>query len=172
MKKLLLLILLCTALLADFDTVEHFESEFTQSVTSSEGKEIVYKGKIFAKQPFFIVWKYITPVPKEIFIQNNEMVVYEPELEQATYSELKESIDFLNILKQAEKVEEGLYKTRFRETDYFVRVDENNHPKMIFFKDRLENRIDILFDNSVINGDIDPSMFTFIPPEGIDLFRR
>lgn len=49
------------------------------------------------------MWKYKTPVVKNVYIENNMAIVDEPELEQAIFTTLENEINILKLLKEAKK---------------------------------------------------------------------
>ena len=76
-------------------TLKSFSADFTQTLYSSEKnqKPIIYKGKIEALAPSSAYWNYLSPIPKEIFIQDNTMILYEPKLKQAIITRLQENMN-------------------------------------------------------------------------------
>lgn len=152
-------------------TLKSFSADFTQMLYSSEKehqKPIVYKGKIEALAPSSAYWNYLSPIPKEIFIQDNTMILYEPKLKQAIITRLQENMNLLSLLKNATKINQNHYESVVLEQKYDLFL-ENGIPKRIVFYDTLDNRVEILFQNAVINGTINPNRFDFKPSAEIDI---
>ena len=59
------------------------------SFSFSSSDIITYQGEVFIKNSGQILWKYKTPVVKNVYIDNNMAIVDEPELEQAILQLLK-----------------------------------------------------------------------------------
>ena len=66
----------------DIQNLKSFQSKFTQTITSSSSDIITYQGEVFIKSSGQILWKYKTPIVKNVYIENNMAIVDEPELEQ------------------------------------------------------------------------------------------
>ncbi|WP_297809893.1 LolA-like outer membrane lipoprotein chaperone [uncultured Helicobacter sp.] len=151
--------------------IESFSADFTQILYSSEANaqnQIVYKGKLQALAPSSLRWSYITPIPKEIFIEENTMIIYEPKLKQAIFTQLQENLNLLYLLKNAKKITKNYYEAVILEQKYNVFL-ENGIPKQIIFNDTLGNKVEILFHNAKINITIDSSIFDFNPKSEIDV---
>lgn len=156
---------------AAFEEIETFKADFSQRVIDVSGKEIAYKGKMYAKAPDLVLWKYSDPIEKEIYIQKKNMTVYESELEQATITSLKDSLDFMQVLKSAEKINGDEYRTRYGDTEYVV-IIRNELPYSITFKDKLENTVEISFSEIKTNFEVSEDFFYFIPPGNTDIIRQ
>ncbi|BEG57788.1 hypothetical protein NHP21005_14760 [Helicobacter sp. NHP21005] len=71
-----------------------------------------YEGQILAKTPFFAKWSYTKPSPKEVYMQDKQVIIYEPRLLQATYTKLSKALDFFAILKKAKWQKMGATKPK------------------------------------------------------------
>lgn len=171
MKIIATVFLIATFSFAAFENIQTFKADFTQRVIDVSGKEISYEGKMYAKAPFLVLWKYLKPIEKEIYIQRENMTVYESELEQATITMLKDSLDFMQVLKSAQKVKEDEYHTHYGDTEYIVMI-QNDLPHTITFKDKLENTVQIEFSKVKTNFEVSEDFFYFIPPENTDIIRQ
>ncbi|MFX4155806.1 outer-membrane lipoprotein carrier protein LolA, partial [Aliarcobacter butzleri] len=76
-----------------------------QTITSNSSDVILYKGQVFIKSSGKILWKYKTPVEKNVYIDNNSAIVDEPELEQAIFTKLENEINIIQLLKDAKKID-------------------------------------------------------------------
>lgn len=148
-----------------------FSADFTQTLYSNEEgmqTKITYEGKIQALAPSRLKWSYQTPIPKEIFIEEGVMVVYEPKLKQAIFTRLQENMNLLFLLKNARQISETHYEAMILEQKYDLLV-ENGTPKQINFSDTLGNKVEIIFSNIKVNITMDSKIFDFKPNSEIDI---
>ena len=160
-----------TLFASNIEDMKTFEAKFTQTIINSSNKKIEYTGKIFIKEPSKIVWKYESPIIKNVYISKNFAIIDEPELEQAIFTSLKKEINIVKLLKNAKEIKTNVYLTTMYDTDYTITL-ENKRIKSIKYKDELENSINILFTNILQNHEIDESNFKFKPPAGYDIIRK
>ena len=119
------------------------------------------------------MWKYKTPVVKNVYINNDYAVVDEPELEQAIYTKLESEINIIKLLNNSKKVNENSYTTNIDDVDYLIKTSkDDNKISYIKYKDKLENDVEIKFSSVVQNGDIQDEMFKFTPPSNYDIIRK
>lgn len=172
MKKIFsLFFILCGFVYADIKVLETMEADFTQTIVAEDDSKIIYKGKMFAKSPSNVLWKYTEPIIKEVYIHSNEVVIYEPKLEQVIYSDLKENLDIFFLLKQAKKVKDELYSAKILNQNYNI-VTKSSIVQKISFFDSLSNKVLIEFQNIKVNEHLDEKIFTFLPPAGVDLIHQ
>ena len=57
----------------DIQNLKSFQSKFTQTITSSSSDIITYQGEVFIKSSGQILWKYKTPVVKNVYIEKIEL---------------------------------------------------------------------------------------------------
>ncbi len=166
------LFFICSSLFAtNLENMKTFEAEFSQIIINSSSKKIEYTGKIYIKEPSKIVWKYVTPIVKNVYIDKSFAIVDEPELEQAIFTSLKNEINIVKLLKNAKKIDEKNYTTTMYNTEYKITI-ENNRIKTIKYQDEIENDITIIFTNIKQNHEIDSKHFKFKPPFGYDIIRK
>ena len=160
---------------AEFElkNLKSLEADFVQVVSTQEEMTLSYSGKLQAKAPNKAKWSYEPPMQKEVFVNDKELIVYEPALQQAHIQSLVAQQDFFEILSKAEKVEG---KKRLRaEIDgiiYNIFLDSKGLPKRIEYSDNLENTTIITLENVKINPKIADSVFVFVVPKGIDILRH
>ena len=87
----------------DIKNLDSFKANFSQIITSTSDNIIEYKGEVFIKKSGKILWKYKTPVEKNVYINDNFAVVDEPELEQAIFTELESEINIIKLLNSSKK---------------------------------------------------------------------
>lgn len=171
---LLLSLELCDAKIA---VLESFQADFTQTVSNKEEsnvsqKPIEYQGKILAKSPNMALWEYTAPIPKSIYIKGPEVIIYEPLLEQATVSSIKENIDLFHLVGNAKEIRPNLYLSHILEQDYYLSVSSEGVLQSIEFSDKLGNVVNITFKEIVVNEPIDSLLFEFAPKSSVDLLYR
>lgn len=153
------------------EKLKSFEADFVQLVMNETNKTIEYKGKVFIKNNGKVLWKYETPIIKNVFVIENIAIIDEPELEQAIYTTLENSVDIVRLLKDAKKVDENRYETELYKVKYIIFL-ENNKIKSLSYKDQLENKIMITFSKQKQNAEISEDLFKFIPPDFYDIIKK
>ncbi|PAF43390.1 LolA-like outer membrane lipoprotein chaperone [Helicobacter sp. 11S03491-1] len=153
------------------DDIKSFRANFIQNVQGENGDKITYQGSIEAKIPNLAKWIYKNPLEKEIYINGEDVVVYEPKLYQATISHLKEKTDFFSILNNAVADKEGKYHSKIGKTIYWLTFKDKK-PYLLEFQDDFDNKVSIKFTKVLINQPIEDSDFVFIPKEGIDIIEQ
>ncbi len=153
--------------------LESFRADFTQSIKSINDKIIEYKGEVFIKNTGKILWKYKTPIEKNVYILNDFAIVDEPELEQAIYTQLQSEINIIKLLNTSKKINENLYIANIDDTDYLIESSKDtNEIEIIKYKDKLDNSVEIKFENQVSNKEISDDIFKFTAPEHYDIIRK
>ena len=109
---------------SDIQNLKSFQSKFTQTITSSSSDIITYQGEVFIKSSGQILWKYKTPVKKNVYIDNSMAIVDEPELEQAIFTKLEDEINIIKLLKDAKKVDNENYISTIDGVKYSIKIKE------------------------------------------------
>jgi len=167
-------VFICTALAASlfglsFD-YESFEANFVQTVKNKSGKKIVYSGRLAAKKPSLALWEYTKPVKKSVFVNDESVIIYEPELSQAKYLKKRNSISLESILKKAKPEGKDEYSAKDGDTTYRFSVSSGMIEKLTY-KDSLENDTEIIFSNRKKNIPIANKSFEFTPTPDIDIIK-
>ena len=168
-------VLFCVSSMASTDIrdLDSFKASFVQVITSNSQNKIEYKGDVFIKKSGKILWKYKTPVVKNVYINNDYAVVDEPELEQAIYTKLESEINIIKLLNNSKKVNENSYTTKIEDVDYLIKTSKTDDKiSYIKYKDKLENDVEIKFSNVVQNGEIQDEIFKFNVPANYDVIRK
>ncbi|PUE63817.1 LolA-like outer membrane lipoprotein chaperone [Arcobacter caeni] len=174
-KLIIVTTLFCLSCIAsnDIKDLDSFKASFSQLITSSSQNKIEYKGEVFIKKSGKILWKYKTPVVKNVYINDNFAIVDEPELEQAIFTQLESEINIIKLLNSSKKVNDNSYITKIEDIDYLIKTSKNDDKiNYIKYKDKLENDVEIKFSNVVQNGEISDEIFKFIVPENYDVIRK
>jgi outer membrane lipoprotein carrier protein len=155
----------------DIRNLDSFKASFTQLITSSSKNIIEYKGEVFIKKDGKILWKYKTPVVKNVYINKDFAIVDEPELEQAIYTQLESEINIIQLLNSSKKIDNAHYSTNIDDVDYTIKT-LNDKIEEIDYKDKLENSVEIKFSNVIQNGEISDSIFKFEAPKDYDVIKK
>ena len=172
--RLLFIAMFFLALFANANILKNiktFDADFEQKIINPSQKKILYKGHLFIKEPYYILWHYKEPVLKSVYVINNFATIDEPELEQAIFSKLQNEIDIIELLKTAKKVDENRYLAKIYDVEYTL-ITKDNKISKIEYKDALENSVTITFSNIIQNREIDEEIFKFLPPEHYDIIRK
>ena len=174
-KIIISLMLFCLSSFAsnDIKNLDSFKASFSQIITSDSKNVIEYKGEVFIKKSGKILWKYKTPVVKNVYINESFAVVDEPELEQAIFTQLESEINIIKLLNSSKKIDNNSYKTNIDDTDYMIKTSKSDDKiEFINYKDKLENKVEIKFSNVVQNGEISDDIFKFTIPDSYDIIRK
>lgn len=161
----------CTALFADIFDFETISSKFTQTITNEENSKIVYTGSFYATKANKALWIYKTPVEKSIYINKEQVIILEPELEQAIVTNLKSTPNIADILKSSKEVKKDMYTTTYDDTQYDIHVKEGKIAKLAY-KDKLENSVVIEFYDQSINAVLDDVLFKVTIPSDFDIVTQ
>ena len=167
--------LFCLSCMAsnDIRDLDSFRANFVQVITSNSTNKIEYTGEVFIKKSGKILWKYKTPVVKNVYINNDFAIVDEPELEQAIYTKLESEINIIKLLNSSKKVNDNSYVTKIEDVDYLIKTSKTDDKiNYIKYKDKLENDVEIKFSNVVQNGEIADGIFKFTVPSNYDVIRK
>ncbi|WP_044418486.1 LolA-like outer membrane lipoprotein chaperone [Halarcobacter anaerophilus] len=165
-----LLIVNCFANI-DFEKIKTFKANFLQTVTNEAGKKVKYEGEVYIKKSGKVLWKYESPIKKDVYVIGEEVIINEPELEQIIITTLEKNIDIVTLLKKAKKIGENLYSTKLYDTEYLLEIKDDKIEK-ISFKDQLSNKIEIEFSKIKNNLDFDDSIFMFTIPKNYDVIQK
>ena len=170
MRYIILLPLLISLAFGDILSIDSFQADFTQSITNDKGNRLEYKGHVKAAKPQYALWSYTQPVTKEIFINSQQAIIIEPEIEQVLIKKINSNFDFFALIKNAVEVDKDIYKATFQEVIYSIRIKASKI-ESISYKNELENRVVIIFSNQIQNKNIDTKVFTPNIPTGYDIIR-
>ena len=152
------------------NNINSFQAEFKQSITDDKAKVLEYTGTIKAVKPQNALWKYKTPVEKNVYIGKGSITIVEPEIEQVIIRKIDGNFDFFKMVEGAKKVEKNLYATIYKDTLFTIKI-QKGLVKSISYKDEFENSVEILFTNQIQNSDINSSLFFPSYPLEYDVIR-
>lgn len=168
MKQLWPLLFLATALFGFGGELESFEAKFEQHIVDENGKQVVYRGYVWAERPHSIHWRYSEPVKKEVYMNGNEVIVIEPDMEQALVRQLREEIDLFTILSHAKEVAPHRYEAQY-DSQTFTVTTEEERLSSISYRDTFDNRIELRFSEQHQNVPIPEETFRAEIPEEYDV---
>lgn len=151
--------------------MDSFEAEFKQTITDEKAKVLTYTGSVVASKPNYALWKYEAPITKEIYINQNRVIVIEPEIEQVIYKRIDTNLDFLQIMKLAKEIEPNKYKAVFQNVVYIISVKESQIGS-ITYKDSFDNAIAITFSKQKQNHKIAQELFNPKIPADFDIISE
>ncbi len=152
----------------DFRTLQ---SDFVQTITNDQNSTITYKGKFYTTDTKKALWIYNTPVKKEVYFNNNQVAIVEPELEQVIVTTLKNSPNITEIIKNAKKIGKNRFETTYEDTTYYINT-KDGQMESITYKDKLENSVKITLKNVEKNTVLDDALFKLRIPNGYDIVTQ
>ena len=169
MKKILLIILMFTIFLdAGITLPDNFESNFKQTITNDKGKVIKYSGRVYFKadrETFLnkfnqqivlssklFKWIYASPTKKDVCSDGTQIIIIDHDLEQISKYLIDDGLDLERVLGVAQKISRKDYKAVYKNIEYLITMDRNNHLSKIFYVDSLDNRVRIIFSGMKYNN--------------------
>ncbi|TKX31162.1 LolA-like outer membrane lipoprotein chaperone [Campylobacter aviculae] len=169
MKKIFIFFLITMVKLwaidLDFNT---YSSNFTQLI-KSKNSTLLYSGHfIISKDKAF--WEYDTPNKKEIYINKNQVVIIEHDLEQAIFSKLDNIPNLNQIFKNAKLISKDKLLAKYKNINYTITLNQEKI-QTIAYKDEFENDVTITLSNEIKNPKIDSKVFEFKIPKNYDIVQ-
>lgn len=170
MKSFFLILFITAELFSSLDGIVSFDADFTQSITDEKNKTINYSGHITAKKPQNARWSYFKPVKKEVYINNYDVTIVEPEIEQVVIRKIESNFDFFKMIANAKENSENSYTAKYGEALFEIKKS-GDLIESISYMDEFENRVTIIFKNQKQNQDIDKTLFMPTYPLDFDIIR-
>jgi outer membrane lipoprotein carrier protein len=170
MKRTIILSLLSVSLWADIGNIFSFEADFDQKITDDQNKTIEYKGHVIATKPQFAVWRYTSPIKKEVYIASYKLIMIEPDLEQVIMKRIDSKFDIFALIKNAKKVKEDEYLAHYRDTTFLIKL-QNDKISEISYRDEFDNKVIIDFSHQKQNQKVDMKNFIPVIPDDYDIIR-
>ncbi len=171
MRLLLITFFSFTSLFGFMDTINSLSTDFEQQITDDQNATIIYKGHMQAKRPNMAFWDYKTPVEKQLFIREHQVVILEPELEQAIIKNVSSDVDIFTIISKATLIMDDTYLAYYRDMEFIIKVN-GNVIQSISYEDAFENSIVLTFSNQHINATIEDDAFKALIPADFDILRE
>ena len=147
------------------------QADFVQTVVNDRNQSIVYTGTLYLKAPDKARWDYKSPVEKSIYVDQDTVVVYEPELFQATTMNSEEELDLFKAFRMAKPAGPGRYTAEFRGNTLHITA-ENGLPVSMEFTDQVDNLVTLRFSGHKKDLPLKKELFLFHPGPEIDLIRQ
>lgn len=170
MKLFYLALFFTMELFASLDSMTSFDADFIQSITDEQNKTINYNGHIVASKPQNARWSYFKPIKKEVYINDFEATIVEPEIEQVIVRRIESNFDFFKIISKAKKNTQNSYTAYYKETQFTIKMS-GELIDSISYKDEFENKITILFKNQKQNQPVSKTLFNPVYPLSFDIIR-
>lgn len=145
-----------------------YSSYFTQSV-KSKNSALSYSGHFTLNQEQ-AYWSYDTPSKKEIYINKNQIVLVEHDLEQVVFSHLDNIPNLNEIFKKAKHLNDNQLIAKYENINYTITL-KDNEIQSIAYKDEFENDILITLNHQIKNPTINPEVFKPKFPNYYDMVR-
>jgi len=169
--------------------LDGFQAEFTQTVKSQDGRvQDQTHGKVWLQSPDRLRWVYSGEFPETIVADGSNIWIYDESLQQVTVkpqsdqgadSPLMILADISRLDQQFQVTElgdfEGMLLLELKSLDGESEFDrillglDSNGIRMMAMEDAFGQRTEVHFENMLRNPPIDPQLFTFTPPEDVDL---
>lgn len=178
------------AILSGYQSIKDIKGTFSQkSVLKDLKKEMSFQGVFAIKIPKKMFWRYEGSDLQEVYINGDEMIVYQQKNSQAFRSKFDEAtigqtpIALLSGLKDVKKdydvtEKDGFVrltpKSAFFSINYIdIYPAEGKFPiKKIIVNDKNTNEIEITIEEVELNTEIKDSRFAFTPPEGTTIVEH
>ena len=187
MKFFLSLFALTFALNADILLPKTFTTNFEQTITNEKGKVIKYEGRVIFKNIKEILytpeggdetykrslfkWSYTSPTQKEVCTDGVQLTVVDHDLEQVSHYFINDGIDLEQVLKLAKPLTKTDYKATYKDIEYLISMDSNQHLKKIVYVDSLDNKVKIIFKNMSYNNSIKEQELECHAPDEYDIIE-
>jgi len=165
-------------------------AHFKQTLKASDGSLLQESsGEFYLQRPGKFRWNYTQPYPQEIVSDGEQVWVFDIDLEQVTVQKHGTGRDNTPMallqnkksLEQAFEIHErgsesGLHRIELVNKDIdsdfdrvMVGVDEKGL-RFLQLYDQFEQTTYIFFTELKSNPELEPTIFEFKPPEGVDVF--
>ena len=171
------------------DGLQSFSAGFEQRLYSEFGEELEHSvGTVYIQRPGKFQWAYFEPYDQSIISDGEALWIYDADLEQVTVKDVSHSlgdspasildgsgdldVHYVVINTGEQEAVQWLELTpRDADSDYnTIRLGFSGHDLagMVLF-DNLGQRTEIVFKDARRNTKLDPSLFAFTPPAGMDV---
>ncbi len=173
---------------AFFDGLRTLSADFDQIITQNDRLVQQTRGNLRILRPGKFRWSYESPFEQLLITDGSTLWVYEPDLDQVTRSALDQSVGntpavllstqqpleqlFLIIDGGSKDGLEWVMLEPYGEQSAFSRIFlgfDGHHLATMEIVDALEQRVQIRFSNLKRNVAIDPALFEFVVPDGVDV---
>ncbi|MBT8349192.1 MAG: hypothetical protein HKP62_07090 [Sulfurovum sp.] len=172
MRLLSLLLLAISMLSANIELPENFQSDFTQKITNTKEKVIIYSGKVRFSNETLFKWSYKEPTQKEVCTNGLELLVVDHDLEQVSAYRIADGIDIAKVLKKATLHSKNIYVASYENKQYTIQVDNKQKLHSIAYFDDLDNKVQIVFKHMKYGkGDLPSRSMKCDYPKNYDMIQ-
>lgn len=175
-----------------YQKVHTLRADFTQQVYNSRSELVQQSsGRVLIQQPGHFRWDYAAPIHQQIVADGKTLWLYDADLDQVTVRPLKqlnESTPALLLSNQTPLEntfqiselgkKDGMWWVELRPrggagTFKQVRLGlDEQGPRVMEVTDSFDQQTRLRFDHLVVNPSVDPQVFEFKPPPGVDVIRE
>lgn len=197
--KLLIIVVLCCFTQAHaeqknvldrfLNDLNTFSAEFEQSLVDATGEVLeTSKGTVYLNYPGQFHWQYTQPYAQRLITDGTDLWVYDEDLAQVTIKEIKNELDntpaailsgsddfytHFDLINKGSEEDIQLIELAPKDAEnqfHSIRLGfaENKLVLMVMF-DKLGQITKVKFDQAQRNTSLDENLFTFTPPEGVDV---
>lgn len=169
--------------------LDNFSGSFEQRQYDEDGLILQQLSGSFAiETPGKVRWQTLEPMAQLLISDGEQYWLYDPDLEQVTVSQIGGNVQQTpavlfsgdpQSLRQryaVEQTDSDRYVLHSRiESEIFHRIDitfEGASVASMVMRDRLGQRTEFVFDDIVTNGIVDPAIFSFVPPDHVDIIYQ
>lgn len=162
--------LIVIPIFASLEEITSFEADFIQNITDEKNKTLNYRGHLIASRPQNAKWSYQEPVKKDVYINNFDITIVEPEIEQVIIRRIESDFDFFKIISNAKRTHGNEYVANYKNSEFTI-IKSGSLIKSISYLDKFENKVTITFKNQKQNQVIDEAVFRPSFPLEFDIIR-
>lgn len=174
--------------------IKTFEANFSQSIiTKNDGIQDISKGMFYLARPGKFRWNYTKPYEQEIIADGKDIWIYDKDLEQVTVREMSDVLantpalllsnemsisnefDVRALKERSEKTKLEWFVLRPKAADQqYIDISlafRDSKLAVMELQDSFGQLTKIIFSNQKPNQEIDQKLFSFTPPEGVDVLK-
>lgn len=170
-------------------SVHSLQAEFQQTLLDEDNEPLEEsRGVFFLQRPGKFRWDYHEPFSQAIVADGEHIWFYDPDLEQVTVKKQSLALgDTPALLLSGERLpKENFQITNLTSRNHLAWVEllprdegatferlvlgfDNNHLRQMELHDSFGKTTRLAFSEVKLNLSLDPSLFVFTPPEGVDV---
>ncbi len=199
--SLTLLLIFCVPVFASDNTQDlqdqlnkytQLSGHFTQIISNEHGKQTQSsEGEFWVKKPNQFRWNYQSPYIQKIVSNGDTLWIYDEDLEQVSIKAASKTIDSspLSIILGSTNLEQLFKVTKLADKDGidwikltpitdnsgfdYIDIGFNNGVlNRMILRDSFGQTTRLLFTAVAVNSPIDDEVFTFVIPDGADVFEE